>query len=68
MAMTLSIAVQLVDGHADYLVKMGTPIFGIHLAPAGRTLHKHLTICVLTIWFLEDRRVTVKKNVSPTGN
>jgi hypothetical protein len=36
MEMALSIAVQLVGGHADYLVKVGTPIFGILLAPADR--------------------------------
>jgi hypothetical protein len=28
------------------------PIFGIFLAPADHTPHKHLTVCsVLTIWF-----------------
>jgi hypothetical protein len=52
MQMTLSIAVQLVSGHADYLVKVGRLIFGIFLAQADCTPHTHLTTCsVLTIWF-----------------
>jgi hypothetical protein len=37
MEMTLTIAVQLVGEHADYLVKVGTPIFGILLATADLT-------------------------------
>ena len=43
--MTLSIAVQLVSGQVDYLVKVGTPIFGIFLAAADRKFHKLLTAC-----------------------
>ena len=31
-------------GQTDYLVKVGTPIFGILLAAADRTLHKLLTM------------------------
>jgi hypothetical protein len=46
LGVRLSIAVQSVGGRAYYLVKVGTPVFGILLSPAGRyTLHKHLTVC-----------------------
>jgi hypothetical protein len=66
--MTLPIAVQLVGGHADYLVKVGIQIFLILLAPADRTPHKHLTMCsVLKIWFL-GQMCDCERNVSPTGN
>ena len=41
----LSIPVQLACGHADYLVKVGTTIFGIFLTEADRTMHKLLTMC-----------------------
>jgi hypothetical protein len=37
LGMTLTIAVQLFGGHADYLAKVDTPIFGILLALADRT-------------------------------
>jgi hypothetical protein len=49
MKMSLSIAVQSVGGHADYVVKLGGPIFGIPLAPADRTLHRHLK-CTVCLW------------------
>jgi hypothetical protein len=57
--MTLSIAVQLVGGHADYLVKVGTPVFGILLAPqTARDNVQRVNDMVF-----EDRRVT-----GTTGN
>jgi hypothetical protein len=39
MKITLLIAAPFVGGHADYLVKLGTPIFGILLVQADRTPH-----------------------------
>ena len=52
MEMTLSIAVQLVSGQADYLVKVGKVIFEIFLLAADRTMHKLLAMCsALTSWF-----------------
>jgi hypothetical protein len=59
MEMTLSIAVQLVGGHADYVVKVGTPIFGNLLAPADRTPDNVQR--VVNDMVLVDRRVTVKE-------
>ena len=48
--MTLSIAVQLVGGQADYLVKVGKAIFGIFLVATDLILHKLLTMSMgLTI-------------------
>lgn len=62
MEMLMSIAVQLVNGQADYLVKEGMPKFGILLAATDHTLHKVLTMCsALSTWFLADKRVTVKE-------
>jgi hypothetical protein len=67
MEMRLLITVQLVGGHAYYLVKVGMPIFGIFLVPADHTPHKHLTMCsVLAIWFW--RMCDCKRNVNQTGN
>ena len=44
MEIPLSIAIQLVGGQADYLVKVGRSIFGVFLAAADCTVHKLLAI------------------------
>jgi hypothetical protein len=61
MDMTLSIAVRLVGGPADYLVKVSRPMFGIILAAAARTPHKHDNVQRVNAMVLEDTYVPVKE-------